>query len=436
MSIVCGTKLSPESEGFAEVAGLFARRLGVPLRLVHVCEDPRAPVVLGTDEESILGPLREALSRESERLSTVLGIEVQPHLASGAVVEALVSVAEWELAELLLVGESSASSRNPLGGLSERIAAKSPVPVIALRDAGRIGAWLRGNRALRVLVGADHGRAAQAARSFAAGLGRCGPCEVEVVRVASPREEHLRLGFEPPLSEHALSEEANDALLRELARMAPPDEQQAAVRVLAARGSADAHLTALADQGDFDLVVVGQRGRSFIERLWAGSVARGVLHAAPVSVACVPVGPGPDTAAFRPPRIVVAGVDFSESDARVLAQALGLTAEGGVVHLAHVLVPGVTAEATTAREQAWYRLSKLVDVDGDGSDIRRAVETHILEGVAAEQLLALAARVGADLIVLGVRSRLALGRALLGSVARETSEGARVPVLLVPLAPL
>jgi len=254
------------------------------------------------------------------------------------------------------------------------------------------------------------------------------------VLVASPPDVHERLGLPAPQNPHALAKDAEAALLRDLSRSAPPDESVAILRVLAARGSADAHLVGLADRGDFDLVVVGQRRRSILEQLWAGSIARGVLRASPVSVACVPPGVGAPKPAFRAPRVVLVGADFSEVGDRALAQAMGMVAEGGTIHLAHVLavVAGSDSDARRAREQAWYALSRLI---GDDALAAReaSLEHHVLDGAPAEQLLTLAERIGADLIVLGARSRSMVSRAMLGSVAQSVTEGAKAPVLLVPL---
>lgn len=55
-----------------------------------------------------------------------------------------------------------------------------------LGEPERLAAWLAGERPLRLLVGADLGRAAAAARRFAASLAAVGPCEVEVLHVAAP----------------------------------------------------------------------------------------------------------------------------------------------------------------------------------------------------------------------------------------------------------
>src|SRR5690606_10804190 len=155
MTIIFGTTLRPDSYPLAEVAGRLAERLKQPLRVVHVAEDPRAPIVLGTDEEHILGSVREELEREAARIRTATGAEVRPHLAAGPVVDALVSIAEWELAMALVVGATSQARRRPLGGVAERVTRKSPVPVLTLRDPRRLGQWLSRHRPHTRLGGAE-----------------------------------------------------------------------------------------------------------------------------------------------------------------------------------------------------------------------------------------------------------------------------------------
>lgn len=429
MTIVFGTTLQPHDAPFAQLAAALAQRMGAALRLVHVSEDPRAPVVLGTDEEHILGSVRGALTREAERLHALTGADVRPHLAAGLVVDALVSVAELELASALIVGGSQAR-RHVLGTTAERVARQSRAPVWTLRESERLARWLRGEVPLRVLVGADLGLAARAARAFAARLKAVAPCHVEVAHVASPVEAHERLGLAPPIDEHSLAPEAEAAIARELERGAPPDESGAVLRILAARGSADAHLVGLADHERFDLIVVGQRRSSVLEQLWYGSVSRGTLRSAPVSVVCVPPTKPPATS-FRAPTVVLVGTDLAETGQRAWSHALGFAAERGTVHLAHVLATSAGPDGVAARERAWHALSQHLD-EGRARDRGLRVERHVLEGAAADQLLALARRVGADLIVLGVRSRSAAHRVMLGSVARVVSEQAPVPVLLVP----
>jgi len=434
MTVILGTTLRPEDGPLLEVAALLAARLAAPLRLVHVCEDHRAPILIGTDQEHLLGTVREDLSRQAEKLQHATGVVVRPHLAAGSIVDALVSLAEFELATLLVVGPT----QRRLRAIAERVARSSRVPVLVPRAPERLKAWLQDGRPLRLLVGADLGRAAEAARRFAVMLGSLGPSEAEVALVTSPEEAHTRLGIAPP--EGGLSPEAESALLRGLSNNAPPGESPAALRVISGHGRPDVHLVTRADEGNFDIIVVGQRQRSIIERIWHGSISRGVLQSAPVAVVSVPVPLGDADRSFRPPRVVVVGADATETDHRALAHALGHTATGGTVHLVHVLLPTDTsahmspdqfsAALRQAREDARSRLERTTRDAVMERPI--SMETHVLEGHPPEQLLALSARVGADLVVLGSRKRTAIGRMLIGSLARAIVEDSRFPVLIVP----
>ncbi|HEU4581122.1 MAG TPA: universal stress protein [Polyangiaceae bacterium] len=430
--IVFGAKLQPWCQPFAEVAALLARRLKVPLRLVHVAEDTRAPSVIGTDEEHLLGPVRSELNAEAERLRTFSGASVAAQLAAGNVVDTLLSVARMELATALVLGAGVDGNSALVGAAVERASRESHVPVLVLREPERLLAWLRGERALRVLVGADLGRASESARAFASAWSALGPVEVEVALVITPLEARERLRLSPREPEQTEEQQAQALLAGDLRRCAPADTS-AKLRVLVGRASADAHLVMLAEQENFDLIVVGQRRRSLPDQLWYGSVARGVLRSAPVSVVSVPALAAPHRHTFRAPRVVLVATDFGEAGNGAVAQGVGMVMEGGAVHLAHVVAVGAASpeEARYAREQAWYALSRLVSAQ-NGDRVAK-FERHVLDGSPTFELLALAERVGADLIVLGARSRAAGGAATLGSVARSVSERAKVPVLLVPM---
>ncbi len=411
---------------------MLARRLKVQLRLVHVSEDARAAGVLGTDEEHLLWPQRRELTAEAERLRTLSGADVLGHLAAGNVADALLSVAGTESATAIVLG-GQAEGKSVLGTTVERVVRASEVPVLVLREPERLLAWLRGERALRVLVAADLGPASESARVFASAWSALGPVEVEIALVITPAQAQERLRLSSAERDPTLTQQAQSVLASDLRRGAPAAETSAKQRVLVARSSADAQLVTLAEQENFDLVVLGQRRRALPEHSWYGSVARGVLRASPVSVASVPAMGALRKPAFRAPAVVLVATDFSEAGDRAVAQGAGMVGEGGTVHLAHVVAAGAAApeEARQAREQAWYSLSRLASAGAGGRAAK--FERHVLEGAPTFELLALAERVGADLIVLGARSRSVGSAATLGSMARAVSERAKVPVLLVPV---
>lgn len=426
MTVIFGTTLRADSEPLARVAALLAARLEVPLRLVHVCDDPRAPLVIGTDQEHLLGSVRDDLRRQAEQLVRSTGATVYPHLASGPVVAALASLSELERATAVLVGLTTRRFRH----IGKRLSRSNRVPVIVLREPERLSAWLEGQRPLRALVGADLGRAAEAARAFAARLATLGPAEVEVLFVASPEETHARLALDPP-TEGQLSAEAEAALVRELSLAAPATEVSATLRVLASRERAEAELVARAQQGGFDLIVVGQRRHSVVQQFFQGSVELGLVQASPVSVASVPIPVGELDLSFRPPQVVVVGTELGEVDHRALAHAIGYAQPGATVHVAQVLeASGEPAEVRLAREDARFQLDQL---DRDLANERSiALEVHVLQGLRAEQLLALSERVGADLLVIGVQKRTSVSRALLGSLAGAVIDASHIPVMIVP----
>jgi nucleotide-binding universal stress UspA family protein len=61
----------------------------------------------------------------------------------------------------------------------------------------------------------------------------------------------------------------------------------------------------------------------------------------------------------------------------------------------------------------------------------RVTGTHLVEGRAADEILDLAERIGADLVVIGSRGFGAVGRIALGSVSEAVIHHSRCPVLLL-----
>ncbi|BBL80031.1 universal stress protein UspA [Rubrobacter xylanophilus] len=149
-----------------------------------------------------------------------------------------------------------------------------------------------------------------------------------------------------------------------------------------------------------------------------------------------------------PNRILLA-TDGTEDSARAARLAAALAAKcAAELHVAHVWRPGasetVTAAATRpplpgeppgyAERQARKVLGAEVRrVEEEGA---RVAQTHLRPGRPAQTLVALAARIGADLLVVGggrpraMRRAAAPRRPLLGKVADEVVRSAGCPVLV------
>lgn len=141
-------------------------------------------------------------------------------------------------------------------------------------------------------------------------------------------------------------------------------------------------------------------------------------------------------------RRIVHPTDFSRASERAFRTAVDLAARGrGRLLLLHVVAaPAVTLEDSylTARtylemekgveREARVRLQKLRQRAAKaGVKARMAVE----RGIAAEQIVRVARRNRADVIVLGTHGRTGLRRVLVGSVAERVVSLATCPVLTV-----
>jgi nucleotide-binding universal stress UspA family protein len=145
----------------------------------------------------------------------------------------------------------------------------------------------------------------------------------------------------------------------------------------------------------------------------------------------------------EPVKRVVVATDFSDGADRALTVAIRfaklLAATVDIVHVypmaaAGVLspIPGVVPmppPPPDVVDEIDRRLDALAtQVRGAGVNGL----TTSLEGRAADEIVAYANRVSADLIVMGTHGRTGIRRVLLGSVAEQVLRQARCPLLVVP----
>lgn len=128
---------------------------------------------------------------------------------------------------------------------------------------------------------------------------------------------------------------------------------------------------------------------------------------------------------------LLVALDFSTAGEGALRRAIAL-ARGKPSELHVVTVVDRAARSSEAltnlRELVRSELARLPE-QGDTAGIQRVV-THLLTGSPAKEIVWLAARIEADLIVVGTHERSGVQRLVVGSVAEKVLHTAGCPVLI------
>lgn len=197
-------------------------------------------------------------------------------------------------------------------------------------------------------------------------------------------------------------------------------------------GSPAGTLTVVAEDEDFDLVVVGSPHRGALGRTLLGSVAEGLLHGSAVPVALAPHG-----FATSAPRqlgrigVAVDGTDESQTaqeQAEAIARDAGaelqiLTVDGPPEPIADVVAYSfdIPTDGSTILAEALKRAGPDLQVDGE-----------LLRGDPTGRALADACVDRIDLLVAGSRGYGPVSRVLMGSVSAQLVNQAPCPVIVVP----
>lgn len=299
-SILCGTDFSQNARQAVEAGAALAKRLDEPLVLVHALDD-EARTTLPTEVRESLCLYERAQLHEELELLREAKVKVIEAFSAGKPDVVLVKSGMVHNARLLVL---SSQGRRPLGGwvlgtVAERTAEASLVPTLIVRTAAPFTRWALGGRSLRVFVGADFSAPSEAALRWVQWLRQVGPCDVSIAYLEPtlPAVNAFNMSPAPAVVELLVKAERVQARCFRQRVRALLGSTRVRIRVEKGWGRSDAHLIQMAREERADLIVVGTHQRHGLDRLGHLSVSRGVLHYAPMSVACVPAGAAldPDT---------------------------------------------------------------------------------------------------------------------------------------------
>lgn len=266
-----------------------------------------------------------------------------------------------------------------------------------------------------VLVGLDGGGGAAApVLDWAAWLARQHQARLTLACVGAPVSSHpedalLREQVADPVA-------VLEAGVRELRR------RGVEAAALALRGLPSDELAKAAARLGADLVLLGTHGHGRSAFAGRGGVAQGVLDASRASVLVARGLPG-----LRP---VLAPVDGSASSLRAAALAIALARQQGAsCSILHV------TNAAAAPPHLPQRKSRRSLRKEEQAALGGTVSYQSVQGDAANEVAARAARLDAGLIVIGSRGRGGLVSLRMGSVCSRVAAAARTSVLVTKARP-
>lgn len=197
-------------------------------------------------------------------------------------------------------------------------------------------------------------------------------------------------------------------------------------------GFASDCILSFANDQAVDLIVMGTHGRRGFDRFMLGSVTERVLREAHCPVLAVhKLTRKLDPAEPFDLRRVLFCTDFSEDSNRALEYALSLTAEyDSELILVHVLesFPAYGGTKESLKKKINEDLAKLVAAQRNEG---RRIATTVRMGRAYREITQLASETEVDLVIMAVRGRNALDRAVFGSTTYRVIQLGNCPVLAV-----
>ncbi len=414
MTIVCATRFSEESSFAGRVAAQLARKQNQTLWLVHVVPGQmlrswgdRLQEVAASALEAEALPLRQA------------GLKVETAVLAGKLDHALHRFCSSKAASLLVVGDTTRSTRGPTAGTLDRLAYGVETPLLVVRDPRPFEAWASGKARLKVMLAIDHTSSSALARDWIVRLAQFGDLELVATHIWWPFEEYERRGL--PLVDdghRALAKTMEAETLASLAGL--PKNVKVRVHLELGVQRIGEQLLHLANEEQIDMFVLGTHRRRALGRLW--SVSHHVLALAPMSVACIPSTVAlADMSAVPTFRTALAATNFSDAGNRAVTCALGAVGNG-IVHVIHVSSEPFSPDGEKAL------LHKLFGILPPEAERQARVLVHVLHGEVATEILAANDRFAVDVVCLGVKA----GTRVQSAIAAEVISRSRRPVLLAP----
>lgn len=285
-----------------------------------------------------------------------------------------------------------------------------------------------------ILVPVDGSEPAEAAAETAVQLANTTEADLSILAVLEPSYD----ATVDPVSDRPVRDNLGGQWLRALSRVeATADDSGVSYQTTVETGTVHEEIEARVDETDADLVAMGTRGRTGLDRLLLGSVAERALRSLDVPVLA---HPGHDASGTV--EDVLVPTDGSQGSAQATEQACALAAacEATVHALSVIDVKSLAAvgrggiaitDVVNSIEKLCERDVEAVREKAENRDVE--FESNVVEGAPERAICDYADERDADLIAMGTHGREGVKRFFLGSVTERTVRENEVPVLAIPM---
>lgn len=436
MNILCATDFSGPALAAADVAACLAKKLNLPLHLVHcgpewiVAGD--IPLPAPVDES-----LKSRLDAEAKRLASD-GLEISTEYVQGGASWEVAQVAANHGSKLIVLGSTGLgrAERWLIGSVAERVAQSAPAPTLVVREPDKLLSWLQDKDPLLIMCAADSTQTTDAALSAVREMSTLGKVVIEVA--------HIDNGPYNDIADHEGTRlEGKSEIWEQVHRVL--GGLPVKVCVWGNGLSMAANFARIANDRGAGLVVVGTHQRHGWQRLKNPSFSRGTLADATGNVLCVPSGAYRLVRRKKDIRRVLLAMDFGPASDAAFRHSLSLLPEGGDLHVIHLckdlsaiikttLAPRLFVDSHSAARKDVEEAARQLTVETARQEVPGNI--HVSTGAqcsenVAEDICEAADTFGADVICMGSSSRSRIGTALLGSTVQSVMSLTHKPLLIV-----
>jgi len=289
-----------------------------------------------------------------------------------------------------------------------------------------------------ILIPTDDSEGALAGARRAIALASQTGADVHVLSVVAVHSDLDKVGDAAESVYASLEAEAEDAV-ETVADMARYHDADIEVTTTVTRGTPFQSIREYATRREIDVIAMGTKGRTGLDRVLLGSVTENVLRTARTPVLAVP--PNADATETDEVAFDEFLLPTDGSDGAAIAADWGIALASQLESLVHAVYSVDTSRVSRAKAPDEL-LSALEHSGEDAIDTVRkharsagvSISGAVATGPPADVILTTASERDVDLIVIGTHGRTGIGQWFLGSVTENVVRQADVPVFCVPVS--